>query len=118
MSAFLAYSYSTCLFEKEQAKIDQQVKKNRKEFYRRFGKGTRIFIVAYFIYTLAGSNSAAYAELDPDSGKVISAVPENPGIMQPQVTPAHKVKPGVKPLTYGTKGAFVGEASAICGAAL
>lgn len=118
MSAFLAYSQSTCLSEKEQAEIDQQVKKNRKEFYRDFGKSTRISIVAYFIYTLAGSNSAAYAELNPDPGKVIPAVPENPGITQLQVTPAHKVKPGVKSLTDGTKGAFVGGASAICGAAL
>ena len=49
MSAFLAYAYSTCLSEKEQAKIDQKVKKNRKEFCRGFETGTKISIAAYSI---------------------------------------------------------------------
>lgn len=118
MSALLAYSYSTCFSEKEQAEIDQQVKKNRKEFCRGFEKGTKISIAAYSIYRLAGANSAYAADSYSDPGKAVPAVPENHGVVQPQPTPVHQVKPGFKPLNDGTKGAFVGGASAICGAAL
>ena len=116
MSAFLAYSYSACLSEKEQAEIDQQVKKNRKEFCRGFEKGIKISITAYSIYRLAEANSAYAADSCPDLGKAVPAAPENQGVVQP--APAQKVRPGFKPLTDGTKGAFVGGASAICGAAL
>ena len=118
MSAFLAYSHSACLLEKEQAEIDQQVKKNRKEFCRGFKKGTKISLTVYSIYRLAGANSAYAADTGPDPGKAVPAVPENHGVVQPQPAPANQVKPGFKPLTDGTKGAFVGGASAICGAAL
>lgn len=118
MSAFLAYSYSACLSEKEQVEIDQQVKKNRKEFCRGFEKGIKISITVYSIYRLAGVNSAYAADSCPDPGKAVPAVPENHGVIQPQPAPTHQVKPGFKPLTNGTKGAFVGGASAICGAAL
>ena len=118
MSAFLAYSYSACLSEKEQSEIDQQVQKNRKEFCRGFEKGIKISITVYSIYRLAGANSAYAADSCPDPGKAVPAVPENNGIVEPVPAPANQVKPGFKPLTDGTKGAFVGGASAICGAAL
>lgn len=118
MSALLAYSHSACLSEKKQAEINQQVKKNRKEFCRGFEKGTKISITIYSIYRVAGANSAYAADSCSDPGKVVPAVPENHGAVQPQPAPAHQVKPGFKPLSEGPKGAFVGGASAVCGAAL
>ena len=114
MSAFLAYSYSAYLSEKEQAEIDKQVKKNRKEFCRGFEKGIKISIIVYSIYGLAGANSAYAADSCPDPGKAVPAVPENNGSVQP----APQAKPRHKPLGEGPRGAFVGGASAICGAAL
>ena len=118
MSALLAYSHSACLSEKKQAEIDQQVKKSRKEFCRGFERGTKLSIAMYSIYRLAGANSAYAADSCPDPGKVAPTVPENHGGVQPQPTPVQQGKPGFKPLTDGTRGAFVGGASAICGAAL
>ena len=104
--------------EKKQVEIDQQVKKNRKEFCRGFEKGIKISVTVYSIYRLAGANPAYAAESCPDPGKVVPAVPENQGVIQPQPSPAHQVRPGFKPLSEGARGAFVGGASAICGAAL
>ena len=106
MTAYLAYSYSACLTEKKQAEIDKKVKKNREEFGRGFIRGTQISISMYFVYSLL--TAPAYA----DSDQV--APPANTDAVQP----APAKKPGFKPLSEGTKGAFVGGASAICGAAL
>ena len=119
MTAYLAYSYSTCLTEKEQAKIDKKVKKNQEEFSRGFRRGTQISLSIYSVYLLARTTAHA-VESCPDPGQV--APPANNGGVQPPannggVQPAPQ-KPGFKPLSEGTKGAFVGGASAICGAAL
>lgn len=46
--------------------------------------------------------------------KIVPAGPKNNGAVQP----APQAKPGHKSLSEGSKGAFVGGASAICGAAL
>lgn len=102
MTASLAYSYSACLSEKEQAEIDQQVKENR---CRGFEKGITISISVYSIYALARATSAYAADSCPDPGKI----PENNGAVQPAPQP----KPGHKPLGEGPKGAFVGGASAL-----
>ena len=118
MSAFLAYSYSACLSEKEQAEIDQQVKKNRKEFCRGFTEGTKIALTIYSISRLVEANSAYAVDQCPDPGKGVPAVPENRGAVQPQPTLANQVRPGFRPLNEGPRGAFVGGASAICRAAL
>lgn len=111
MSSYLAYSYSACLTEKEQAEIDEKVKKNRAEFCRGFRRGTQISLSIYSLYSLA--TAAAYAsDSCPYPSK--TAPPADNGAVQPAPTS----KPGFKPLSEGPKGAFVGGASAICGAAL
>nr|YP_010283340.1 hypothetical protein MKU01_pgp034 [Psammodictyon constrictum]ULD16459.1 hypothetical protein [Psammodictyon constrictum] len=97
MSSYLAYSYSIGLTKEEQIKIDEKTKKSREEFSKGFVKGASFSLSAYTLYSLA--TSAAYAA---------------DGIVQP----APNSKPGMKPLGERPKGAFVGGASAICGAAL
>ena len=113
MAAYLAYSYSTGLTKKEQIEIDKKTKKSREEFSKGFVKGASFSLAAYSLYSLA--TSAAYAA---DSN--VPATPQTPGdtgAVQP--APALKpAKPGFKPLSEGSKGAYVGGASAICGAAL
>jgi hypothetical protein len=63
---------------------------------------------AYTLYSLA--TSAAYAA----DSNVPAPTPKDTGAVQPAPNP----KPGMKPLGEGPKGAFVGGASAICGAVL
>ena len=111
MSAYLAYSYSTGLTKEEQTKIDEKTKKSREEFSKGFVKGTSFSLAAYSLYSL--TTSAAYAA-DSNVPQTAPKTPGDTGAVQPTPTP----KPGVKPLTNGTKGAYVGGASAICGAAL
>ena len=111
MTAYLAYSYSTGLTKKEQIEIDKKTKKSREEFSKGFMKGASFSLAAYSLYSLA--TSAAYAA---DSN--VPATPQTPGdtgAVQPAPKPT---KPGFKPLSKGSRGAFVGGASAICGAAL
>ena len=109
MSAFLAYSYSTGLTKKNQTKINEETKKSREEFTKGFVKGASFSLAAYSLYSL--TTFAAYAA---DSNV---PTPKTPGaVQQPKPTPTSK--PGFKPLSEGTKGAYVGGASAICGAAL
>ena len=109
MSAYLAYSYSTGLTKKKQTEIDEKVKKSREEFSKGFVKGTSFSLAAYSLYSLA--TSAAYAA---DSNVPAPKTTGDTGAVQPTPTS----KPGFKPLAEGTKGAYVGGASAICGAAL
>jgi len=113
MSALLSYSYSACLSEKEQTEIDQQVKKNRKEFCRGFETGTKITIAVYSIYRLIEANRAYAADSCPEPRPGPATPLSNPGAVKPTPT-----QPGFKPINGGTKGTFVGVASAICGAAL
>ena len=108
MSAYLAYSYSTGLTKKEQTEINEKTKKSREEFSKGFVKGASFSLAAYSLYSL--TTSAAYAA----DSNVPGPAPQTPGAVQPTPTP----KPGFKPLSEGTKGAYVGGASAICGAAL
>ena len=107
MSAYLAYSYSTGLTKKEQTEMDEKTKKSREEFSKGFVKGASFSLAAYSLYSL--TTSAAYAA---DSN--VPKTPENTGAVQP--TPTQK--PGFKPLSEGTKGAYVGGSSALCGVAL
>ena len=110
MSAFLAYSYSTGLTEKEQTEINEKTKKSREEFTKGFVKGASFSLAAYSLYSL--TTSAAYAA---DSNVPVPKPPGDNGPGQ-QLTPASK--PGFTPLNEGMKGAFVGAASGICGVAL
>lgn len=110
MSAYLAYSYSTRLTKKKEIEIDEKTKKSREEFSKGFVKGASFSLAAYSLYSLA--TSAAYAA---DSN--VPATPKTPGDTG-AVKPTPASKPGFKPLSEGTKGASVGGASAICGAAL
>lgn len=107
MSAYLAYSYSSNLTIKEQTYIDKKTKKSRKEFSKGFVKGVSFSLIAYFLYSL--TTFATYAEESniPTTPRDTVAVESKP-----------TSKPGFKLLTDGTKGTFVGGASAICGAAL
>ena len=109
MTSYLAYSYSTGLTKKEQIEIDKKTKKSREEFCSGFIKGTSFSLAAYSLYSM--STSAAYAA---DSN--VPATPKPPadtGVAQP--TP--DAKPEFKPLSESTRGAYVGGASAVCGAA-
>jgi len=73
-------------------------------------KGASFSLAAYSLYSL--STSAACAA-DSD----VPATPKTSGDIR-AVQPAPASKPGFKLLSEGTKGAYVGKASAICGAAL
>lgn len=110
MSAYLAYSYSIGLTKEEQIKIDEKTKKSREEFSKGFAKGASFSLAAYSLYSL--TTSAAYAA----DSNVPAKTPGDTGAVQP--APKSNPKPGFKPLGKGPKGAFVGGASAICGAAL
>jgi hypothetical protein len=112
MSAYLAYSYSTCLTEKEQTEINEKTKKSREEFTKGFVKGASFSLAAYSLYSL--TTSAAYAA----DSNVPAPGPKTPGDTGAVQQPTSTSKPGFKPLSEGTKGAYVGGASAICGAAL
>lgn len=107
MSAYLAYSYSTNLTIKEQTEIDEKTKKSREEFSKGFVRGISFSLAAYSLYSL--TTSAAYAA----ESNVPATTPGDTGAVEPKPTS----KPGFKPLSDGTKGTFVGGASAICGAA-
>ena len=111
MSAYLAYSYSTGLTKKKQTEIDEKTKKSREEFSKGFVKGASFSLAAYSLYSL--TTSAAYAA----DSNVPATAPKTPGDTG-AVQPAPTSKPGFKPVSEGTKGAYVGGASAICGAAL
>lgn len=110
MTAYLAYSYSTGLTKKEQIEIDEKTKKSREEFSKGFVKGASFSLATYCVYSLA--TSAAYAA----DSNIPGTTPKGTGGVQP--APGPTSKPGFKPLSEGTKGTFVGGASAICGAAL
>ena len=73
-------------------------------------KGASFSLAAYSLYSLA--TCAAYAA---DSN--VPATPKTPGDTG-AVTPTPASKPGFKPLSEVTKGAYVGGASTICGAAV
>jgi len=111
MSAYLSYSYSTGLTKEEQTKIDEKTKKSREEFSKGFVKGTSFSLAAYSLYSLTTSAACA---ADSNVPQTAPKAPGDTGTVQPTPTP----KPGFKPLTDGTKGAYVGGASAVCGAAL
>lgn len=100
MSAYLVYSYSTGLTKKEQIEIDEKTKKCREEFSKGFVKGASFSLAASSLYLL--TLSAAYAADVPPSAPVDTGA----------------VQPAPAPLSEGSKGAFVGGASAICGATL
>ena len=112
MSAYLAYSYSTGLTKEEQMKIDEKTKKSREKFSKGFVKGTSFSLAAYFLHSLTTSAACA---ADSNVTQTVPKAPGDTGAVKP--TPPTQ-KPGFKPLTDGTKGAYVGGASAICGAAL
>ena len=90
----------------------QEDKKSREEFSKGFVKGASFSLPAYYLYSLA--ISAAYAA---DSNVPVTLkIPGDTGVVQP--APASKPKPGFKTLSEGTKSAYVGWASAICGPTL
>lgn len=79
--------------------------KSQQQFCKGFLRGTKISLSIYSVYSLL--TAAAYAaDSCPDSVELAPAPPANNGGSQP----------GFKPLSEGTKGAFVGGSSAICGA--
>jgi len=110
MSVYLGYSYSSCLTEKEKSEIDKKVKKNQKEFFKGFKKGTQISLSIYSVYLLVVASAYA-ADSCPNPNE---SVPAKNGA----AAPAPTNKPGYKPLSDSTKGAFVGGGTAICGAAI
>jgi len=109
MSAYLAYSYSMNLVEEERIKIDSRVEKGRNDFGKGFKKGMKVSLSMYSILLLVKSTTHA---ADVPAGTPDFNVCPEPGSVVPVA------KPGMKPLGEGTKGAFVGGASTICGAAL
>ena len=106
MTAYLAYSYSTRLTKKKEIEIDEKTKKSREEFSKGFVKGASFSLAAYSLYSLATSAACA------------ADVPATPKGDTGPVNPTPAAKPGFKPLSEGTKGAYVGGATTICGAAL
>lgn len=114
MTAYLAYSYSIGLTKEQQTEIDKRVNKSQEEFSRGFRTGIQISLSIYTVYSFAVASAYA-ADTCPDP----AGPPQNNGnngAVQP--VPDNTPKPGFKPLSDGSKGAFVGGASAICGAAL
>lgn len=106
MTAYLAYSYSTRLTKKKEIEIEEKTKKSREEFSKGFVKGASFSLAAYSLYSLATSAACA------------ADVPATPPGDTGPVNPTPAAKPGFKPLSEGTKGAYVGGATTICGAAL
>ena len=113
MSGYLAYLYSTGLTEKEQNKIDKKTKRCREEFSKGFVKGTSFSLAAYSLYAL--TTSPAYA-VDSNASQIAPKTPVDTGTGVVQPTPSPK--PGFKPLADGTRGTYIGGASAVCSAAL
>jgi len=111
MSAYLSYSYSTGLTKEEQTKIDEKTKKSREEFSKGFVKGTSFSLAAYSLYSLTTSAACA---ADSNVPHTAPKAPGDTGTVQHTHTP----KPGFTHLTDVTKCAYVGGASAVCGAAL
>lgn len=108
MSSYLAYSYTRNLTTKERDEIDLRTKKSREEFSRGFATGINISVAVYSVYSLFAPK-AAYA-LEPIV-KPDSTVPEG---TPAQAAPA---QPGFKPLSDGSRGAFIGAVSMICATA-
>ena len=115
MSSYLAYSYSRNLTAKERDEIDLRTKKSREEFSRGFSTGLSISAIVYSVYSLVAPK-AAYA-LEPIKTPD-SPVPEGTPAPAPnapnQVAPT---QPGFKPLSDGSRGAFIGAVSTICATA-
>jgi hypothetical protein len=65
MAAYLAYSYSANL-SKEQAIIEQDLNKSRKEFGAGFKKGLHISFSVYSLYMLTTAASAHAVDTDPN----------------------------------------------------
>ena len=136
MSSLLAYSYSACLSKKEQNEIDQQVKKNRKEFSRGFKTGTKAAIVVYSLYKLTetspafGSDSGSDSCPKPAPGvpgppgpPSVPGPPGPPGVPGPPGPPGVIRKPtpgrrGFGPLDAPARGTFIGGATAVCASAV
>jgi len=106
MSAYLAYSYSSCLEEKEQREIDQQVQKCQKEFCEGASDSLKLCLTIYSIYSLT-TKSAYASDQCPKPG----STPSN-SVQKPQP------KPGFKPLTRRQKGGVASAAGTICSIAL
>ena len=114
MSAYLAYSYSTGITNKEQTEIDEKTKKSREEFSKGFVKGASFSLAAYSLYSLTTSTAHA---ADPNAPGTAPKTPGDTGACE-VAKPTPTSKPGFKSLANGPKGANIGGASAICGAAL
>ena len=114
MSVHLAYSYSTGLTKKEQTEIDNKTKKCRKKFSKAFVKVTSFSLAAYFLYSLTTS-SVAHAE-NSNLSTAASKTAKDTGSIQPAPT-SNVSKPGFKPLSEGTKSAYISVTSEICEAA-
>lgn len=113
MSSYLAYSYIIGLTKKEWDEIDLRTKKSREEFSRGFSTGTTISLAAYFAYSVYSlcAPSAAYA-IEPIV-KPDSPMPE----VAPAPTEVAPTQPGFKPLSKGSRGAYIGAVTTICGVA-
>jgi len=98
----------------EKTDVDLQIKKNRQEFIRGFRRGMKISVSIYSILILFQSTIAANASDIPHQAPDRDLVPVNPIPVGLVPIP----KPGMKPLSATTKGAFVGGASSICTAAI
>jgi hypothetical protein len=114
MSVYLAYSYSTNLTDEERIKVDSRVEKSREDFSKGFQKGMKVSFSMYSIFLLVKSTTTLVHAVDVPAGTPDFNVHPEPGLVVPVAEP----KPGMKPLNEGTKGAFVGGSTAICGAAL
>jgi hypothetical protein len=110
MSAYLAYSYSINLTDEERIKVDSRVEKGRKDFSKGFQKGMKVSLSVYSIFLLVKSTATPVHAADVPPGTPDSNLCPEPKAAVPAA------KPGMKPLDPGVKGAFVGGASAICGA--
>jgi hypothetical protein len=112
MSLYLAYSYSSCLTKKEENKINERVHYSQEQFYQGFNKGVKFSLMAYSIYSL--TTTVAYASDQCPSTDTCPS-PANPPAPGTDVV---KPKPGFKPLPSAAKGAAIGGATGVCGAAL
>ena len=112
MSAYLAYSYSACLMEKEQAAIDKKVIKNRENFCRGFRTGTEISLSILAIYSRA--NAAYAADSVPDQTPVPPVPDQTPAPKSVPTSNLAPTTPGFKPLPERTKGAITGAIGTIC----
>ena len=106
MSSYLAYSYSSCLTEEEENKINERVSESQKEFI----KGANTALMLYSIYSL--TTSAANAS---DSCPSTDRAPSQANAPAPNNAVA-KPKPGFKPVPEKHKVAAGTGALSICGA--